>query len=142
MSHPIITDLRAMTRAIIPRLRDAGQHAALGDEPLGVAGDAFDVLFVRLLEAPAKSRSGGAYKALRAATFELRIVYDAAGKAEATSSQAMEDAEALLVGMPDEARIPPASAIQHVRFLSAQIDRKRREEWMLHAELDVLYVQS
>lgn len=142
MQHPVITDLRAMTRAILPRLRDAGQGLSLPDEPLGIAGEAFDVLFVRLLEAPAKSRAGGALKALRAASFELRIVYDAAVKAEATSSQALEDAEALLVGMPDEARIPPGSPIEHVRFLSAQVERKSAESWMLHAEVDVLYAEA
>ena len=142
MTHPIISDLRAMVRAIVPRLRDAGQDVPLGDEPLGVAGDAFDVLFVRLLEAPGKTRGGGALKALRAASFELRIVYDAAGRAEATSSQAMEDAEALLAGMSDEARIPPGSQLQHVRFLAAEVDRRSRDAWMLHAEVDALYTES
>ncbi len=137
--HPVIADLREMVRGAIPRLRDGGQAMDLALEPEAASDDLFDILFVRLLAPPGKTRSVSGLQVLREAAFEVRIFYSPSGRPEETSSKALADGESLLALLPDDARLPSGTSLQHVRALSAQIERRSAEKWILHVDVDAFY---
>lgn len=140
LTHPVLIDLRAMTRALIPRLKEAGTNLDLIDEAEPLSGDAFDVLFVRLLRRRIRGRNAAGPIGVQEAVFELRVFYDPTARNEGASSQALSDAEALLLGLSDAMLLPPGSVIQDVRALSAQIERRSSELWVLHVDVEASWL--